>query len=128
MAFPHVPPRRRILPAPIAVMLLALQPALAASAPLKIGAVTRHASRYVGKPVTLAGYLLAQEKGYVLVSDEPGGKAGHYDLPVTGPGVGDLKPKVRYVFEGRLLGKGLVAVNGDPVHLELSTPAVEAKL
>ena len=69
-----------------------------------------------------AGYVLARENGYVLVSDEPGGRIGHFDVPVTGAGVADLKPRVRYVFEGQLLDHGLKAVNGDPVHLELSAP------
>jgi hypothetical protein len=85
--------------------------------------VTRHASHYLDRQVTVAGYELAAEEGYVLVSDEPGGRIGHYDLPVTGPGIGSLEPHKRYVFTGRLRAHGLTAVNGDPVHLELDVPA-----
>jgi hypothetical protein len=107
--------------------IVAAPPAFSAALPLKVGAVSRHASGYVGKPVNIAGYVLASENGYVLISDEPGGSIGHYDLPVTGEGLADLKPRVRYVFEGQLLDRGLKAVNGDPVHLELTAPPSKAK-
>ena len=127
MACPHVPGRRLGLVVIVALIgIVGIQSAVSAPPPLKVGAVSRHASRYVGKQVTIAGYLLARESGYVLVSDEPGGRIGHYDLPVTGDGLATLRPRLRYVFEGRLLDHGLKAINGDPVHLELSAPVTPA--
>ena len=107
MACPHVPGRRLGLVVIIALIgIVGIQSALSAPRPLKVGAVSRHASRYVGKQVTVAGHLLARESGYVLVSDEPGGRIGHYDLPVTGEGLAAVRPQVRYVFDGRLLDHG----------------------
>lgn len=79
----------------------------------------------MGKEVTITGFLLRQEDGYAIISDEPGGKLGHFDLPVVGDGVAALLPKVRYDLQGLLLDQGLNAVNGDPVHLQLTAPVSE---
>jgi hypothetical protein len=96
----------------------------AASAPVvhKVGAVTRHASTFVGQDVALSGYLLAREDGYILFSDEPGGRISRYDLPVTGDGIDQVAPRTRYLIEGSFLDHGLKASNGNPDHLELTKP------
>jgi hypothetical protein len=99
----------------------------AAGNPLRVGVVTRHASRYIGHQLTISGFILGQESGYALVSDEASGRIGHFDLPVVGATVSTLKTHMRYEFEGRLVGSGLKAVNGDPVHLELIAPPIPSK-
>ena len=127
MACPNVPSWNLAVFAIALTGILGAHSAVSAPQPLKVGTVSRHASGYAGKQVSIVGYVLARENGYVLVSDEPGGRIGHYDLPVTGAALADLKPRVRYVFQGELLDHGLKAVNGDPVHLELSGPVTAAK-
>ncbi len=99
-----------------------IHPAAAAPAVHTVGSVTRHAAKFVGQDVAMRGYLLARENGYVLFSDEPGGRIGRYDLPVTGNGVAAIVPRKRYVIEGTFLDHGLVASNGNPDHLELTKP------
>jgi hypothetical protein len=94
----------------------------------KIGAVTRHARQYVGQKVTLTGYLLARETGYVLFSDEPTGKISAHDLPVSGVGLDQLQPMMKYVIEGTFLDHGLQANNGNLYHLELTASPVEAQI
>ncbi len=96
----------------------------AASAPIvhKVGAVTRHAAKFIGQQVTMRGYLLARRKGYILFSDEPGGRIGRYDLPVSGAGIDGIVPHKRYLIEGTFLDHGLTASNGNPDHLELTAP------
>ncbi len=95
-------------------------------APLKVGAVTRHADGFVGQHVVLRGYLLAREPGYILFSDEARGRISRYDLPVTGAGIERMAPMRKYVIEGEFLDHGLAAGNGSPYHLELSAPPREA--
>jgi hypothetical protein len=95
-----------------------------AASPLRIGAVTWHAAKYAGKDVTLVGYLLALGDGYVYFSDEPRGRVGPRDLPVTGAGLDGLKVGRRYVITGYLATTGLAAANGNPLHLELAAPPV----
>ena len=90
--------------------------------PLKVGAVTRHAEKFVGQHVLLVGYLLARESGYIFFSDEARGRITRYDLPVAGPGLDQMAPMKRYLIEGEFLDHGLAASNGSPYHLELSTP------
>ena len=70
----------------------------------------------------MRGYLLARENGYILFSDEPGGRIGRYDLPVTGDGIDGIVPGKRFVIEGTFLDHGLTASNGNPDHLELVKP------
>ncbi len=88
----------------------------------KVGAVTRHAAKYAGQDIVLTGYLLAREPGYVLFSDEPGGRIGRYDLPVSGDGIDQLQPRTKYVIEGTFLDHGLTASNGNAYHLALTAP------
>ena len=88
----------------------------------KVGAVTRHASKFVDQDVLLSGYLLVREDGYVLFSDEPTGKVSQYDLPVVGDGLDQMLPTKRYVIEGKFLDHGLTASNANLYHLELSGP------
>ena len=92
----------------------------------KVGAVTWHASQYVGQTVKLVGYLVAREPGYVLFSDEPTGKISTHDLPVSGVGVDTFQPMRKYIIEGILLDHGLQARNGNHYHLELAAPPVQA--
>jgi hypothetical protein len=105
-----------------AVVAVAAHPAGAAPLVHKVGAVTRHAAKFIGQDVTMRGYLLARESGYILFSDEPGGRIGRYDLPVTGAGIEGIVPGKRFVIEGTFLDHGLTASNGNPDHLELNQP------
>ncbi len=117
--------RRRpgaVLAAAALVGAAAIHPAAAAPAVHSVGSITRHATKFVGQEVVMRGYLLASEAGYVLFSDEPGGRIGRYDLPVTGAGIAAIEPRKRYVIEGTFLDHGLVASNGNPDHLELTKP------
>jgi hypothetical protein len=100
----------------------AVHPAASAPTVHKVGAVTRHAPAFIGQDVVMRGFLLARENGYILFSDEPGGRIGRYDLPVTGDGIDQIAPRKRYVIEGRFLDHGLTASNGNPDHLELTQP------
>jgi hypothetical protein len=93
----------------------------------KVGEVTWHAKSFIGKDVTVVGYVLAVEKDYVLVSDERTGKISAHDLPVTGAGIDQLQPAMKYVLEGKLLDRGLRASNGSPYHLDLTAPPQAAK-
>jgi len=90
--------------------------------PLKVGAVTRHAERFVGQHVLLSGYLLARDAGYILFSDEPRGKISRYDLPVAGPGIDQIMPTKRNLIEGEFLDRSVAASNGSQYQLELSAP------
>jgi hypothetical protein len=93
---------------------------------LKVGAVTRHAAKFIGRDVVLKGYVLAKEPRYILFSDEPNGKTSAYDLPVSGEGAETMQPTKRYVIEGMFLDRGLVAANGSAYHLELTAAPFEA--
>jgi hypothetical protein len=87
---------------------------------LSIGEVSRHTQNYVDKSVTMTGYVLEQQNGYAIFSDESGGKIGAYDLPVSGSGVGGLALKQKYTLQGILKYQGLSASNHNPYHLELT--------
>jgi hypothetical protein len=87
-----------------------------------VGSVTRHSAKFVGQEVAMRGYLLARADGYILFSDEPGGRIGRYDLPVTGDGIDQIAPGKRTIIEGTVLDHGLMALNGNPDHLELTQP------
>ncbi len=93
----------------------------------KVGEVTWHAQTFVDKDVTIVGFVLAREKGYVFVSDERTGRVSVHDLPVTGAGIDQLRPAVKYTLQGKLLSHGLKAKNGSPYHLELTSPPEEMK-
>lgn len=115
---------RHLLPAlaVAAAITAAALPATAAPAIHSVGSITRHAKKFIGKDVVMHGYLLARRKGYILFSDEPSGRIGRYDLPVTGTGIDAILPHTRYVISGRFLDHGLTASNGNPDHLELTSP------
>ncbi len=104
------------------VVAAAAHPAGAAPVVHKVGAVTRHAAKFIGQDVAMRGYLLARKNGYILFSDEPGGRIGRYDLPVSGAGIDAIVPGKRFVIEGTFLDHGLKASNGNPDHLELTQP------
>lgn len=106
---------------------LALHVAACALTVHSVGAVTRHASGYVGHEVVMSGYVLARRSGYVLFSDEPDGAISRYDLPVVGKGIAQMKPRTRYIIQGKFLDHGLVASNGNPDHLQLSAPPRKAQ-
>lgn len=109
----------------LGVALAATPPAEAADASAQVhsvGDITFHPKSYVGKHVVMRGYLLKQEAGYVLVSDESSGKIGPRDLPVSGTGIDTLKPGQLFVIEGEFLDHGLKASNGNRYHLELTAP------
>jgi hypothetical protein len=96
-------------------------PSLATSTPVYgVGQVTRHAFLYINQTVTMKGYLLKGEKGYLIFSDEATGAISQYDLPVSGAGIDVIKPGVPYQIQGVFLDHGLTASNGNPDHLELS--------
>ena len=90
----------------------------------KIGAVTWHPLKFVGKEVTLSGYMLSREKDYVIFSDEPTGRISSHDLPVSGPGTEALQSHKKYKIQGKFLDSGLVATNGNTYHLELTAAPV----
>lgn len=91
----------------------------------KVGAVTWHAKAYAAQIVRVRGYVLALADGYLLFSDEPTGAISAHDLPVTGPGIEKMLLKGKYVLEGRFVAGGLTASNGNPYHLELTSPPQE---
>lgn len=92
-----------------------------ADVPLTIGQVSRHANSYVGQTITLTGYVLKQENGYVLFSDEQSGNVGFYDLPVSGAAINNLILKQKYIIQGVLKYQGLAASNGNPYHFEITS-------
>jgi len=110
----------------VVAALLAPGVALAASTvadPIhRVGDITFHPKKFVGKHVIMRGFLLKQETGYALVSDESGGKIGPRDLPVTGAGLELMKPNTLFIIEGNFLDKGLTASNNNKYHLELTVP------
>lgn len=95
---------------------------LNAPQPSAVGAVSRHAVLHIGQQVIVQGYLLKRESGYVIISDETGGRITRYDLPVTGPGIDALVSGKKYSFAGTFMDHGLTASNGSKDHLELSAP------
>ena len=86
----------------------------------KIGAVTWHPLKFIGREITLSGYLLAREKDYVFFSDEPKGKVSVHDLPVSGPGLEALQLQKKYKIQGKFLDGGLTVSSGSAYHLELT--------
>ena len=94
----------------------------------RVGAVTRHAGRFVGRHVRLSGYLLARKLGYILFSDEPQGRVSRYDLPVTGRGIEKMQRMKKYLIEGEFLDRGLTASNGNRYHLEMSARHKDASV
>jgi hypothetical protein len=92
----------------------------AAGAVHNIGSVTWHPLKFIGQRITLSGYLLAREKGYVFFSDEPKGKVSVHDLPVTGPGLDALQFQKKYEIQGKFLDSGLTVSSGSTYHLELT--------
>lgn len=88
---------------------------------LSVGQVSRHPQNYVNQPVTVAGYVLKQQNGYAIFSDESTGLIGAYDLPVSGSRVDGLALKQKYTLQGILKYQGLASSNHNPYHLEVST-------
>src|SRR5665213_3199642 len=78
----------------------------------KVGAVTWNPKKYLSKPVSVRGYVLALGDGYVLFSDEATGAISAHDLPVTGAGIETMVLKGKYTLEGNFVAGGLKASNG----------------
>ncbi len=108
---------KRDVQAPVSVAVPSTSQTQASS----VGSVTRHAATYLGQNVLLKGYVLKQDPGYAIFSDEPSGVISQYDLPITGEGVASMKLGQAYRIAGTFLSGSLIASNGNPDHLELST-------
>ena len=87
---------------------------------LSVGQVSRHAQIYLNQSVVITGYILEQQNGYALFSDESTGSIGVYDLPVYGPGVDGLLPKQKYILQGILNYQALTSSNHNPYNLEVT--------
>lgn len=87
-----------------------------------MGSATRHPDGFIGKNIKVSGYLLKQEKGYGIFSDEINGTVGYYDLPISGSGVDATKTKQKYNFQGKFVRQSIKSSNGSPFLLELSAP------
>ena len=119
---------RKLLALIALALLFASGPALAASHKTqRVGSVTWHATRFLTKSVDLVGYVLFIGQGYVLLSDEPGGRISAHDLPVTGPGVETMVPKQKYEVIGVFQAGRVGATNGNPDFLALSQPPTAVK-
>jgi hypothetical protein len=104
-----------------------VMPAHAASTPIhKVGALTWHAKKYSDQVVTVVGFVLVRDGSGVLFSDEPTGKVSMHDLPVTGPGVDQLRLAMKYVLQGRFVRDSSNGSNGNPYHLVLMAPPQQA--
>lgn len=110
-----------------AAVLTLPQIALSDAKPLAIGKVTRHAAKFVGKPVTLVGYPLELPPATVYFSDEATGKIGLHDLAVTGPGLDAVLLGHKYILTGDFKATDAAASNGSKTVLELSQPPAEVK-
>ncbi len=96
-------------------------PSPTATLPLHtIGQVTRHANRFAGQNVKVAGYLIKKEAGYLIFSDETVGAISSFDLPVIGAGIDIVKSGQKYTLEGAFIYGGLKSSNKNLYHLELS--------
>lgn len=107
---------------PLALVALMLATPAFALPIHRVGHVTWHPTRYAGKVVEMKGYLLRREKGYLIFSDEPGGRISSHDLPVSGRGIDSIKGRHEYLITGRFVKGGLHASNHNPYHLELTAP------
>lgn len=119
--------KRRLMVAALAAMVVAA-PAFADSPkPLKVGKVTWHAAKFIGKDVTLIGYPLELPPATVYFSDEATGKIGPHDLAVTGPGLDTVQIGHKYVLTGAFKKADQPFSNTSRVVLELAAPPAEAK-
>ncbi len=90
--------------------------------PATIGSVTRHDAGFIDKNIRVNGYLLKQESGYAIFSDESSGDIGYYDLPISGAGISDTKLNQKYKLEGKFIKSAeKTSSNGSPFMLELSS-------
>ena len=111
-----------------AICLAAIVTSAAAVTPpaaSSVGAITRHAAAFLGRDVALIGYLLEQEPGYAIVSDESSGTLSTYDLPVVGIGADQLRLNTKYLLHGKFVDAGAAAANGSKYRLELSAAPTE---
>ncbi len=95
--------------------------------PLKIGKVTRHATKFLDSPVTLVGYPLELPPATVYFSDKAAGRIGPHDLAVTGAGLETLEMGHKYTLQGQFKKAAEAASNGSSLVLELSAPPIETK-
>jgi len=92
-----------------------------------IGQITWHPQRFLNQTVRVQGYLLKEEVGYAIFSDEPAGAITKHDLPVIGNDVDNAKPRQKYILQGKFLSKGLKSTNRNPYHLKLFTTPQRVK-
>lgn len=90
--------------------------------PQTVGSVTHHASEFLGMNVTLKGYVLEKQSGYVILSDEPSGSLSSYDLPVFGNGIDQMQQGVAYVVQGTFATSTTPTRNGSTFRLQLTQP------
>ena len=86
-----------------------------------VGTITRNPAPYIGTLLAIRGYLLQKDAGYDIISDEPTGSIGPYDLPVTGQPIASLDPGILYTLHGTFLDQGLTADNGNPDHFAVTS-------
>ncbi len=89
-----------------------------------IGYAMRHSDEVLNQDVTLQGYPLKKENGYVIFSDESSGGLTVNDLPVIGDGLSSVSLGTKYILRGTFTKGGVSAVNKNPYHLQLSSPPV----
>lgn len=126
---PGVNPGQLNIPDGMDIIKIATSTNAASTTPLlplyTVGQITRHANQFIGQEVRLQGYLLEQQKGYAIFSDESTGTIGRYDLPITGDTFASLQPNQRYEIQGIFLDSGLTALNNNPDHLSLTLPPIQ---
>ncbi|MDE2079250.1 MAG: hypothetical protein KGI73_02580 [Patescibacteria group bacterium] len=84
-----------------------------------VGTLMNRGAYFANTMVQIHGYILKNEQGYSLASDESSGAVSARDLPVVGTALETLVPGKPYLFRGTLVKGGLAASNGNPYHLEL---------
>lgn len=89
-----------------------------------IGSVTRDSAHFSNTIVEVHGYVLKDNGSYSIISDEKSGLISSGDLPVVGVALTKLVPETSYLFRGTLVKGGLVSVNGNPYHLELTNDPI----
>jgi outer membrane protein assembly factor BamB len=87
-----------------------------------VGAMSRHPTSFQNLVVKIKGYLLKKDAGSLIISDEPDGAIGRYDLPVVASGLDAVVAGKPFLFTGRIVEGGLEASNGNPFHFELIQP------
>lgn len=85
-----------------------------------VGYITSHSSELVGTVMKVDGYMLKQENGYLMFSDESSGNISSGDLPVLTSGTDSFAPNQKYQLIGELINGGIDAINKNTYHFEFS--------